>query len=163
VVLGDVPVGRASFVARTMQCKRTNPQEPALWRLDGFFIAAYTVADRYAVKVIAMSPILLDCFGKFVRVGLMVPALLRDRATTARMWREQWRYSLLVAVISPVSYVRVLHAVQRAPISHVAPAREVSMHFAALIGGQFLREGDRAVRLIGASFIDAGVIALALG
>ena len=131
--------------------------------LIGAFIAAYTVADSYAVKFVAMSPILLDYFGNFVRVGLLVPAALRDRATTARMWRAQWKYALLVAVISPVSYVLVLYAVQQAPISHVAPAREVSMLFAALIGGQLLREGDRLLRVVGAAFIAAGVVALALG
>jgi uncharacterized membrane protein len=131
--------------------------------LTGAFIAAYTVADSYAVKFLAMSPILLDYFGNFVRTGLLLPAALRDRATTARMWREQWKYALLIATISPVSYVLVLYAVQQAPISHVAPAREVSMLFAALIGGHLLREGDRLLRLLGALFIAAGVIALALG
>jgi len=155
---------------------------PALWRrqhdaaqrervhkglryglLTGAFIAAYTVADSYAVKFLAMSPILLDYFSNFVRVGLLAPVALRDRAATARMWRAQWKYALLVAAISPVSYVLVLYAVQQAPISHVAPAREVSMLFAALIGGHLLREGDRLMRLLGAAFIAAGVIALALG
>ena len=131
--------------------------------LTGAFIAAYTVADSYAVKFLAMSPILLDYFGNFVRVGLLLPAALHDRATTARMWRAQWKYALLVAAISPVSYVLVLYAVQQAPISHVAPAREVSMLFAALIGGHLLREGDRLLRLLGATFIAAGVVALALG
>ncbi|WPH19521.1 DMT family transporter [Variovorax paradoxus] len=131
--------------------------------LTGAFIAAYTVADSYAVKFLAMSPILLDYFSNFVRVGLLLPAALHDRAATARMWRAQWKYALLVAAISPVSYVLVLYAVQQAPISHVAPAREVSMLFAALIGGHLLREGDRLLRLLGAGFIAAGVVALALG
>ncbi|MDM0056222.1 EamA family transporter [Variovorax fucosicus] len=131
--------------------------------LTGAFIASYTVVDSYAVKWLAMSPILLDYFGNFVRVLLLVPAALRDRATTAQLWRSQWKYALLVAAISPVSYVLVLYAVQQAPISHVAPAREVSMLFAALIGGHLLREGDRLLRLAGAGFIAAGVIALALG
>jgi drug/metabolite transporter (DMT)-like permease len=131
--------------------------------LTGAFIAAYTVTDSYAVKVLAMSPILVDYFGGFVRVVLLLPAALRDRAEAARLWRLQWKYALLVAVISPVSYVLVLYAVQQAPISHVAPAREVSMLFAALIGGHLLREGDRLLRLAGAAFIAAGVIALALG
>lgn len=131
--------------------------------LTGAFIAGYTVVDSYAVKMLAMSPILLDYVGNFVRVGLLVPAVLRDRATTVRLWREQWKYALIVAAISPISYVLVLYAVQQAPISHVAPAREVSMLFAALIGGHLLREGDRVLRLIGAVFIAAGVIALALG
>ena len=131
--------------------------------LTGGFIAAYTVADSYAVKFLAMSPILLDYFGNLVRMVLLAPVALKDRATTARMWRAQWKYALLVAAVSPVSYVLVLYAVQQAPISHVAPAREVSMLFAALIGGHLLREGDRLLRLLGALFIAAGVVALALG
>jgi len=131
--------------------------------LTGGFIAAYTVADSYAVKFLSMSPILLDYFGNLVRIVLLLPVALKDPATTARMWRSQWKYALLVAAVSPVSYVLVLYAVQQAPISHVAPAREVSMLFAALIGGHLLREGDRLLRLLGAMFIAAGVVALALG
>jgi drug/metabolite transporter (DMT)-like permease len=131
--------------------------------LTGGFIAAYTVADSYAVKFLAMSPILLDYFGNLVRTVILLPVALRDRATTARMWHAQWKYALLVAAVSPVSYVLVLYAVQQAPISHVAPAREVSMLFAALIGGQLLREGDRLLRLLGALLIAAGVVALAMG
>jgi uncharacterized membrane protein len=57
----------------------------------------------------------------------------------------------------------VLYAMQDAPMSHVAPAREVSMLFAALIGGHLLREGDRAARIAGAVCIAAGVTALGLG
>jgi len=131
--------------------------------LTGGFIAAYTVADSYAVKFLVMSPILLDYFGNLARIVLLLPVALKDRAATARMWRSQWKYALLVAVFSPVSYVLVLYAVQQAPISHVAPAREVSMLFAALIGGHLLREGDRLLRLLGALFIAAGVVALAMG
>jgi len=68
-----------------------------------------------------------------------------------------------VAVVSPVAYVLVLYAMQQAPLSHVAPAREVSMLFAALIGGHLLGEGDRVARIFGALCIAAGVTALALG
>ncbi len=70
---------------------------------------------------------------------------------------------VIVGIISPVSYVLVLYAVKVAPLSHVAPAREVSMLFAALLGGQLLGEGDRVARVLGALLIAAGVIALALG
>jgi uncharacterized membrane protein len=78
-------------------------------------------------------------------------------------FERQWKAALLVAAISPVSYVLVLYAMQEAPLSHVAPAREVSMLFAALIGGHLLAEGDRVVRVLGAACIAAGVMALALG
>ena len=131
--------------------------------VTGVFIASYTVVDGYAVKVVLMSPILVDYMGNFVRVALLAPSVLRDLPTARRLWHLQWRYALLVAVVSPVAYVLVLFAMQQAPLSHVAPAREVSMLFAALIGGQLLGEGDRLARLFGAMLIAAGVMALALG
>jgi uncharacterized membrane protein len=68
-----------------------------------------------------------------------------------------------VAALGPLAYVMVLYAVQVAPLSHVAPAREVSMLFAALLGGRLLGEGDRSLRIVGAICMAAGVIALATG
>ena len=130
--------------------------------LIGAFIASYTVVDGYAVKVLALSPILVDYLGNFVRLVFLVPAVLRDRPTAWQLWRKQWKYATVVGVISPVSYVLVLYAMQTAPLSHVAPAREVSMLFAALIGGHLLGEGDRWVRLLGAGLIAGGVMALGL-
>ncbi len=131
--------------------------------VTGVWIAGYTVVDGYAVKILAISPILVDYMGNAARVLLLVPVALRDRAETARLWRAQWRGALGVAVFSPIAYVLVLYAVQQAPLSHVAPAREVSMLFAALIGGRLLGEGDRVVRVAGALLIGAGVVLLALG
>jgi drug/metabolite transporter (DMT)-like permease len=129
----------------------------------GVFIATYTVVDGYAVKVVLMSPILVDYFGNFARIALLLPPLLADRDAAAAHWRAQWKYALVVALLSPIAYVLVLFAMQTAPLSHVAPAREVSMLFAALIGGQLLGEGDRVPRILGAACIAFGVMALALG
>ena len=131
--------------------------------LSGAFIAGYTVVDGYAVKFLLMSPILLDYVGNLLRMVVLAPAVLRDVPAAAALWRRQWKYALFVGIVSPVSYVLVLYAVKVAPLSHVAPAREVSMLFAALLGGHLLGERDRATRLAGAGFIAAGVMALALG
>ncbi len=131
--------------------------------LTGAFIAGYTVVDGYGVKFLAMSPILLDYLGSWLRTAITLPALLADRPAAVRLWRQQWKYAGVVAVASPVAYVLVLYAMQIAPLSHVAPAREVSMLFAALIGGQLLGEGDRLARLAGAALIAVGVLALGLG
>lgn len=166
VVLGVFLIAGGPRLAR----RRADAQQQARVRkgmqygvLTGLFIACYTVVDGYAVKVLLLSPILLDYMSNFVRIVLLAPAALRDRVETARLWRLQWKYALLVAAISPISYVLVLYAMQQAPLSHVAPAREVSMLFAALIGGHLLREGDRLMRLLGALFIAFGVVGLALG
>lgn len=49
------------------------------------------------------------------------------------------------------------------PVSYVAPAREISILFAALIGTHFLAEGNSARRILAASVMVLGVTALALG
>jgi uncharacterized membrane protein len=89
--------------------------------------------------------------------------VLRDRVIAVQLWRKQWKHALAVAIISPIGYVLVLYAMKVAPLSHVAPAREVSMLFAAVIGGQLLGERDRVARITGAALIAFGVMALAFG
>lgn len=131
--------------------------------VTGVFISGYTVVDGYAVKFLLMSPILIDYIGNFVRLAFLMPSVLRDVPAAAVLWKRQRKYAILVGIISPVSYMLVLYAVKTAPLSHVAPAREVSMLFAALMGGHLLGEGDRKERLAGAVCIAAGVTALAIG
>jgi drug/metabolite transporter (DMT)-like permease len=129
----------------------------------GTMIAGYTVVDGYAVKAMLLSPILVDYFGNLLRLPFLLPVALRDRAGFAAVWRAQWKAALIVATLGPVAHVLVLYAVQLAPLSHVAPAREVSMLVAALLGGKLLGEGDRALRIAGAVCIGLGVMLLALG
>ena len=130
--------------------------------LTGLFIACYTVVDGYAVKVLLMSPILAHYFENLVRWVLLMPVVLRDCSTAKTLWTQQWKYALWVGTLTPISYVLVLFAMQTAPLSLVAPAREVSMLFAALIGGHLLGEGDRWMRLLGAALIAGGVMLLGL-
>ena len=153
---------------------------PALWRhshdpalreralagvrwglLTGLLIASYTVIDAYAVTVLLIGPVLVDYVGNLLRVPILLPTSLRDLPGLRRAWHSQWRHALVVAALGPLAYVLVLYALTMAPLSHVAPAREVSMLFAALIGGRLLGEGDRGLRLVGAACIAAGVITLA--
>jgi uncharacterized membrane protein len=153
---------------------------PALWRqshdaarrqrtlaglrwgaLTGALIASYTVIDGYAVKVLLIGPVLVDYVGNLLRVPILLPAALRDLPGLRRAWRGQWRYALVVATLGPLAYVLVLYAVTMAPLSHVAPAREVSMLFAAMLGGRLLGESDRGLRFVGAACMAAGVVALA--
>jgi drug/metabolite transporter (DMT)-like permease len=147
-----------------------NPEQRARTRLGmvyglltGLCIAGYTLVDGYSVKVLMLSPMLMFYTACCVQSVLLLAPVLQERALARQHWRRQWKSALLVGAISPVSYVLVLYALQIAPLSHVAPAREVSMLFAALLGGHLLREGDRMARLIGAACIGLGVVALSLG
>ena len=131
--------------------------------LTGVLIACYTVMDAWAVKVVAISPILFDYWCNILRMPYAAIPVLRDLPEAKRLWRLQWRHAAVVGIFSPLAYVCVLYAMLLAPVSHVAPAREVSMLFAALIGGHLLGEGDRMLRVLGAACIAVGVMALALG
>jgi drug/metabolite transporter (DMT)-like permease len=93
----------------------------------------------------------------------MLWAAARDGAALRTAWRAQWPHALVVATLGPLGYVLVLYALTLAPLSHVAPAREMSMLVAALLGGRLLGEGDAGWRIAGAAFIATGVAALALG
>ncbi|NSL55831.1 EamA family transporter [Uliginosibacterium aquaticum] len=132
--------------------------------LTGVFIGAYSLLDGYAVKHAAVSPILLDYLGNLARLPLLLGLmLLTQREAVMSLpayWRQMWKPALLVGAISPVSYVMVLYAATMAPLSQVAPARELSMLFAALLGGHLLGERDAPIRLLGASFIALGVLLL---
>ena len=133
--------------------------------LTGICVAAYTVVDGYAVKRAGISPILVDYLGNLVRipvtVGLIAAFGWPELASIPAYARVHGRSALIIGAVSPVAYVLVLFAATMAPLSHVAPAREVSMLFAALFGGTLLREQDAAIRLLGAACIAAGVGALA--
>ena len=131
--------------------------------LTGGTIAAYSVIDGYAIKVLAIGPVIFDYLCNVLRVPLQLPTVLRNRAALVQAWRAQWKHALVVSTLGPLAYILVLTALQLAPLSHVAPAREVSMLVAALIGGKLLGESDRGLRLLGAACIAAGVMALAWG
>jgi drug/metabolite transporter (DMT)-like permease len=129
----------------------------------GALIALYSVIDGYAIKVLAMGPLLFDWMCNVLRLPLQAPMVWRERATLPGLWRVHWRQALVVSALGPLAYILVLTALQQAPLSHVAPMREVSLLFAALIGGHLLGERDRGQRLAGAGLIALGVLLLAFG
>ena len=129
----------------------------------GLCIATYTLIDGYAIKVLAIPPVLFIFLCNVVRLPMHMPAALHDGAAFVAAARAQWKHALLIAVMAPLAYLLVLYALQMAPVSHVAPAREMSMLFAALLGGKLLGESDRGMRIAGAVCIGLGVAGLALG
>jgi drug/metabolite transporter (DMT)-like permease len=166
VVLGVFLIagGPALFRAAHDPAKKERVMAGVFWGLlTGALIASYTVLDAWAVKVLALSPILLNYWCNMLRLTYSAIAVLRDVPEAKRLWKLQWKYAAIVGIFAPIGYVLVLYAMKLAPVSHVAPAREVSMLFAALIGGQLLGESDRGLRVLGACAIAAGVMALALG
>jgi drug/metabolite transporter (DMT)-like permease len=129
--------------------------------LTGVFIAGYTVNDGWAVKSLALSPFIIDFTGNLLRVVALTPLALRDLPELKREAREYVRPAAVVAVLGPLGYILVLFAMRLAPISHIAPARELSTLVGTYFGSRLLREKAVPARLLGAACIVVGVVSLA--
>jgi drug/metabolite transporter (DMT)-like permease len=132
--------------------------------LTGCCIATYTVWDKAAVAHWLIPPLIYDWGCIACRAAVMVPwTEKRAPGGMARAWREQRKTAIAIAVLSPLAYILVLTAMVFTPVSLVAPAREVSILFAALMGAHLLREGDMARRAVAAIGMVLGIAGLTLG
>jgi drug/metabolite transporter (DMT)-like permease len=131
--------------------------------LTGAFIAGYTLWDKQAVSGLALSPVLYYWAALAVETVILSPTALRHRDEVGAAWRSYRQEALGVAILSPLSYLLVLTALVFAPVSHVAPAREVGILIGTALGGGLLEEGGAPRRLLAAGAIVAGIVALALG
>lgn len=132
--------------------------------LTGCVIAGYTIFDKASVAAWLIPPLLYDWGCNLFRVCVLVPFTRhRNPGSIASAWRERKGAVLAIALGSPLSYILVLTAMVFTPVSLVAPAREVSILFAALMGAHFLQEGDLARRVVAAIGMVLGISGLALG
>jgi drug/metabolite transporter (DMT)-like permease len=132
--------------------------------LTGCMISTYTVWDKASVATFLIPPLAYDWGCNLFRVCVLVPwSRHRVPGGMARAWREQRMTVVAIALLSPLSYILVLTAMVFTPVSLVAPAREVSILFAALMGAHLLREGDLARRAVAAVGMVLGIAGLALG
>jgi drug/metabolite transporter (DMT)-like permease len=131
--------------------------------LTGTMIASYTVWDKQAVAVALIPPLVFDCLSNFFRIFLLFPLAWQRREKIASAWRTNRKAIFAVALLSPLSYILVLTAMVFTPVSYIAPAREISILVAALMGTQLLKEGDAPRKLVAATAMMLGVVALALG
>jgi drug/metabolite transporter (DMT)-like permease len=132
--------------------------------LTGCMIATYTIWDKASVATWLIPPLLYDWGCNAFRVCVLLP-ITRHRCPGAMAvaWREKRSIVVAIALLSPLSYILVLTAMVFTPVSLVAPAREVSILFAALMGAHLLGEGDLARRIVAALGMVLGISGLALG
>ena len=129
--------------------------------LCGTTIAAYTLWDAHAVTTAAVSPMVLMGGAAVVQSAALTPHALHQRARIAELWRVSKWPVLAVAVLSPLAYLLVLFALRLAPVSLVAPARELSIVVGSLGAWLVLREPNPGRRIAGAVIVLAGVAAIA--
>ncbi len=162
VVIG---IGLVSTQGNLAVFRRPGGLAGVRWGLTtGLLIATYTVIDAYGVKVLAIHPVVLDWGSNFLRFVLLAPLMLRSSHRTFGRMKGKWLLAIGVGVLSPLSYILVLMALEmQAPLSIVAPMREMSMMVGALFGMLILHESVGKWRLIGCLILVVGVILLGTG
>ncbi len=130
--------------------------------LTGILIAGYTICDKRAVADYGVPPMIEQWATSLGLAVFLAPLAIRRRDEVRERWKTSRREILAIGVLVPAAYILVLAAMTMSPVSYVAPAREVSILFATLMGTHLLSE-DRAGRRLAASIMVVGVVALALG
>lgn len=156
VVLGVFVIGFSDGVPRS----RASLTGVGFGLVTGALIATYTVWDAHAVTGLALSPLLFDWTSNFARSVFLAPYALSRRGQIASVWTEHRKEVLAVALLSPLAYILVLFAMQLAPVSLVAPARELSIVLAGLLAWRVLGEAQPGRRMTGAVVVLAGVVLL---
>jgi drug/metabolite transporter (DMT)-like permease len=135
-----------------------------MWALvTGVLISAYTLWDKHGVDGLDVQPIVYLCGIEICRLLLFLPLMRGRREELAQTWRSQRGHLAGFGLMAPLSYVLFLSALALAPVSLVAPLRELSILFGVVLGGQFLAEGHTWSRALVAAVIVAGVSAIAVG
>jgi drug/metabolite transporter (DMT)-like permease len=150
------------LVAGLLSESHKAPRAGVLYGLGtGVFIASYTINDGWAAKVLLISPFIVDYAGNLFRVIVLAPRALANGKELRAEIRAYLKPALVVGVLAPLGYILVLYAMRVAPISHVAPARELATLIGTYFGARLLRERAAPSRILGAACIVAGVVSLA--
>lgn len=158
VVAGVFVIGFSGGLSHS-RARRTSA---AFGVLTGLLIAVYTLWDAHVVTTLGLSPLVYEWSSHTLRSVLMLPYVLTRPAHIASLWKTYRRHVLAVALLSPLAYLLVLFAMQLAPVSLVAPARELSIVLAGIMAWRLLGEPQPARRLTGAMIVLAGVVVLGL-
>ena len=131
--------------------------------LTGLLIAGYTLWDKTAVSTLLVAPLLLEYGSSIGRTLILTPTAWRRRREVSYEWRTHRWEAIGIAILSSLAYILVLTALITAPVSYVAPLREVSILFGAVLGAWLLKEGHTRRRALAAGMMVIGIVLLTLG
>jgi uncharacterized membrane protein len=126
--------------------------------LTGVSISGYTLVDGWAISRLHADPLTYYAFGIALRSLLFAPLALRDVPALKASAKKSMREIVLVGLCAPLAYLLILVALQHAPVSQVAPLREMSMLFGVFIGGAHLGERTSGGKILGVIALGAGAL-----
>ena len=129
--------------------------------LTGLTITGYTLLDDRGVDMLA-PPVYLAVETGVGVLMLTVAGWRRIRLVAPRVYRNHWRTVWMIAIGSPLTYLIILYAFSRGPVSYIAAVREFSVVIAALLGARLLKERIGTLRWIGIALVVAGTVLIKL-
>ncbi|WP_309102830.1 EamA family transporter [Microbacterium sp.] len=162
IIVGVVAIGLVD------RGRRVDADRPRIDRgllfgvLTGVAIAVYTIWDAHAVRAWDLSPVAFMVGTTALQVPFYSFAVRGRWRVVWALGRAQWRRILMFGVLSPLSYILVLTAIQIAPVALVAPLREVSVVLVSLFGAFVLRESRAGWRIAASIIVVVGIVLLAV-
>ena len=126
-------------------------------------VAAYSLADKIAV--IEMHPVVFAYLYPWVSMALFSLYLGNTKRLSKEVIRE-WAFNktgiLICGVLSIFGYFFILAAFTLERVSYIVGLRQLSIVFAVLLGGHFLKEENRLVRIVSSAVIFLGAYLIAV-
>ena len=164
LVCGLIIVGGKSWWALRSLRKGSSLSSSAVILALGvaFCISIYSAIDGAAVQHVAPLPYTVLVMG--LTSLLIAPTVVVRYGNQAILaeWRANWSRIILVGILSLLSYMLVLFAYSISQVSYAGSIREISIVFGAFLGWRWLGEEFGVIRVIGAVFIFAGILVIAV-
>lgn len=151
VLLSDIRPGRSGG--------GSSPRAPLLALAVGVCIAGYIVVDKKALEYI--PAIVLNEASNIGNLLALSTVALRSGDMRAE-WSANRNVIVLGGILAPAGYLLFLFALTLAPVSLLAPMREIGTVFGAVLGVWVLRESQGRRRIWTSLLITAGVIVLGI-
>jgi drug/metabolite transporter (DMT)-like permease len=132
----------------------------ALW--VGASIVTYSLVDKVGVSQV--HPILYIWAMAMTTVIWLAPSMLGSRRAELRPTFEHYRrYIVFMSFGILGTYLMILFAFTRGPVSYIVAAREFSVVVGSVLGFVFMREGFHPTKIAAILAITAGIILIKLG
>ncbi|WP_127530382.1 DMT family transporter [Paenibacillus kobensis] len=151
IVIGIGSVSGMSFK------KKTSRKAPLLALAVGICIASYIIIDKIALEY--TSAVVLNEATNVGNFLILSWAAVKAKGISIE-WKTNWRIMLLGGLMAPGGYLLFLYALSLAPVSQLAPMREIGTVFGTLMGIFILQEEQGKRRIAASLVITAGVILL---
>jgi len=125
-------------------------------------VAAYSMIDKLAVQQI--HPVTFAFLHLFIGMLFFTPYILlaKPGGLIRQVWRRNRLTILANGLLGVFGYTLILVAFTMEKVSYVVGLRQLSIVFAVLMGGKFLKEKHRAIRLTAALVIFCGAFLISL-